>query len=306
MRCRAVTPAARSPTRSVSPSNASKGFGKRGSLKFLPGRTSALRRRSTASREHRPGVFWDASMNRLLVICDSSDAAADIGSRLAGRFDMQFTGSGDVHEIAACDNLVVDIDLFDGRKVSAFAEWLRRRPAGGKVIFVVERGVRHQAVQAMAVGATDLISRPVDGDVLLEMIVGIAECRADGSSADTIARSDSVHAGIYALDDAFQAACAGAPVDLQSIDAAGRIITSGMKVDGLAQWIDAVRSYHSQTYQHCLLVTGIAVTFGQRLGFRDGDQHKLAFAGLLHDIGKARIPLAILEKPEPLTPDEVS
>jgi putative nucleotidyltransferase with HDIG domain len=61
-----------------------------------------------------------------------------------------------------------------------------------------------------------------------------------------------------------------------------------------------VRHHHSQTYQHCLLVTGVAVTFGRQLGFSNVDKRKLAFAGLLHDIGKAKIPLAILEKPGPL------
>src|SRR5262249_24810449 len=60
-----------------------------------------------------------------------------------------------------------------------------------------------------------------------------------------------------------------------------------------------------QTYQHCLLVTGIAVTFGRQLGFSDSDKRKLAFAGLLHDIGKAKIPLAILEKPAPLDAAEI-
>ena len=62
--------------------------------------------------------------------------------------------------------------------------------------------------------------------------------------------------------------------------------------------------HHSQTYQHCLLVTGVAAAFGQQIGLGEADRRRLSHAGMLHDIGKARIPLAILEKPGPLDPDE--
>jgi len=102
-------------------------------------------------------------------------------------------------------------------------------------------------------------------------------------------------------DDPFRQAVARS-----ALDAAGQVIMSHIKVDGLAYWIDAVRKYHGQTYQHCLLVTGVAVSFGQKLGFCEADQRKLAFSALLHDIGKARIPIAILEKRSPLNPDENS
>src|SRR4029079_8794258 len=74
----------------------------------------------------------------------------------------------------------------------------------------------------------------------------------------------------------------------------------------LSCWIDAVRKHHSQTYQHCLLVTGVATAFGQHLGLSQVDRSRLAFAGMLHDIGKARVPVTILEKPSPLDRDEMA
>ncbi|MEG9528408.1 MAG: HD domain-containing protein [Hyphomicrobiales bacterium] len=40
------------------------------------------------------------------------------------------------------------------------------------------------------------------------------------------------------------------------------------------------------------------------LGLKDSDSRHLVKGALLHDIGKAKIPLAILNKPAPLTPDE--
>jgi putative nucleotidyltransferase with HDIG domain len=53
-----------------------------------------------------------------------------------------------------------------------------------------------------------------------------------------------------------------------------------------------------------LIVTAVAVAFGRHLGFRKIDQQRLATAGLLHDIGKAKIPIHILEKPTQLSEDE--
>jgi putative nucleotidyltransferase with HDIG domain len=51
------------------------------------------------------------------------------------------------------------------------------------------------------------------------------------------------------------------------------------------------------TYQHCLLVTGIAVDFGLNLGLGNADIERLHAAAIFHDIGKAKIPLAVLDKP---------
>ena len=97
----------------------------------------------------------------------------------------------------------------------------------------------------------------------------------------------------------------GIPLDHAAIHAAGELIVAYMEANGLASWIEAVRKHHSQTYQHCLLVTGVAVGFGRQLGLSGADQRQLSFAGMLHDIGKGRIPVELLEKPGPLNKEEM-
>ncbi len=44
--------------------------------------------------------------------------------------------------------------------------------------------------------------------------------------------------------------------------------------------------YHEGTFQHCLLVTGVAVAFGLDVGFSGGDVSRLGIAATLHDIGR--------------------
>ena len=65
-----------------------------------------------------------------------------------------------------------------------------------------------------------------------------------------------------------------------------------------------VRKHHEGTYQHCLLVTGLAVDFGLSLGFPKKDIERLHSAAMFHDIGKATIPLSVLDKPGRLDDSE--
>ena len=53
-------------------------------------------------------------------------------------------------------------------------------------------------------------------------------------------------------------------------------------------------------------MTGFAVSFAQHLGMREDDQRRLARAALLHDVGKAFIPVALLDKPGELTEEEMA
>src|SRR3974390_2500710 len=64
--------------------------------------------------------------------------------------------------------------------------------------------------------------------------------------------------------------------------------------------------HYIQPYQHCRIVTGVPVAFAQHLGLSRPDQLRLAFGAMLHDIGKARIPIEILEKPAAPTADEMA
>lgn len=73
---------------------------------------------------------------------------------------------------------------------------------------------------------------------------------------------------------------------------------------GVGEWIALVREHHQGTHQHCLLVCGVAAAFAVALGFRRDDALKLTLAATLHDLGKARVPTEILDKPAKLTPEE--
>ncbi len=67
-----------------------------------------------------------------------------------------------------------------------------------------------------------------------------------------------------------------------------------------------LRTYDDYTYSHSLNVAIVALSFGKRLGFDDDYLRVLGLAGLFHDVGKVKVPAAILNKPEALTPRELA
>ena len=119
-------------------------------------------------------------------------------------------------------------------------------------------------------------------------------------------KSPAIAAATNALGEMFSAACSGGPIDSAEIVSGGESLISFIESQGLATWIDVVRKHHSATFRHCLLVTGLAVGFGQAIGVSRLDRQRLSLAGMLHDVGKARIPLSILEKPGSLDDEELS
>ena len=58
------------------------------------------------------------------------------------------------------------------------------------------------------------------------------------------------------------------------------------------------------TALHCLRVSILALAFGRHLGLEEEELNLLGLGGLLHDIGKMRVPDAILTKPSKLSDRE--
>lgn len=69
-------------------------------------------------------------------------------------------------------------------------------------------------------------------------------------------------------------------------------------------WMSKMRDEHEYTAEHCLNVCILAIAFGRHLGMSEPELEKLGLCGLLHDVGKMRVPAAVLNKVEPLTDKE--
>jgi putative nucleotidyltransferase with HDIG domain len=65
-----------------------------------------------------------------------------------------------------------------------------------------------------------------------------------------------------------------------------------------------LKEFDQYTTTHSLNVSVLSMGLAETLGFRSQDVRAIGVAGLLHDIGKVRIPIEILTKPGKLTDEE--
>lgn len=65
-----------------------------------------------------------------------------------------------------------------------------------------------------------------------------------------------------------------------------------------------LRSYDDYTYHHSVNVAVYCAAVGKKMGLSESDLEKLTIAALCHDLGKSKIMLEILNKPERLTDEE--
>ena len=65
-----------------------------------------------------------------------------------------------------------------------------------------------------------------------------------------------------------------------------------------------IKDKDEYTYTHCVAVSALCISFGERLGYDHKQIKAVGIGGLLHDIGKVKIPNEILNKPGPLTEKE--
>lgn len=245
-------------------------------------------------------------MNRLSFVSDSRLDADRLRRQLAGIIDVRFVDLGKIRDVKPDRLTVVSTSLHDPSRLLDIKEWMKSKPKGGKVIFVTRTDSRMETTQAFALGATHVLKEPIDPKALLKNIWGDFTDLASGSSEFSAQGGRGAAAAQEGLQAIFASACLGEALNPAAIASASTAVVSEIELRGLSSWIDAVRKHHSQTYQHCLLVTGVAAAFGQHLGLSQADRSRLSFAGMLHDIGKARVPVTILEKPGPLDEEEMA
>ena len=70
-------------------------------------------------------------------------------------------------------------------------------------------------------------------------------------------------------------------------------------------WMSKMREEDNYTSDHCLNVCVLAVAFGRSLGMAEEELQKIGLCGLLHDVGKIRVPQNVINKPGALTEKEV-
>jgi putative nucleotidyltransferase with HDIG domain len=245
---------------------------------------------------------------RLLLASDRHDQSRELADILIKVGDVDVIATAEIPEAPARDlsGIVVDINLRSAEAVQRVRSRLRHKSYESMPrLFVLAESLHHGTMQAWALGATDTIARPFDTRGILQRIRAAFPNPHD---EDYATRGKVLDRGIEAahavMVKIFERLPAGVPLSFNDVMQAETQILKAIKRTSLREWLSAVGRHHNHSYRHCLFVTGFAVAFAQHLGMREEDQRRLTRAALLHDVGKAFIPVAILDKPGKLTEEE--
>jgi len=83
-----------------------------------------------------------------------------------------------------------------------------------------------------------------------------------------------------------------------------QLITPLIRTLGALDFLYEMKMHSDDTLQHSINVAVMVGIFGRWLNYKASDHENLVLAGLLHDLGKLYVPLAILHKPGTLSASE--
>ena len=196
--------------------------------------------------------------------------------------------------------LISDVDLSSRASVEAMRRALasHKRTGVPHLCLVRDRSAR-TTVQANAIGASAVLP----ADVPVKVLLGEVGRMLNGGGGPEPVQQHFLSASA-AVADMLASAARGELLPAAAIEEGVEAINRAADRRDRGAWLELVWDHDDATYQHCLLVAGLAAAFAQRIGFPEHARRLVTGAALLHDIGKARIPLAILHKPGPLTAEE--
>lgn len=195
--------------------------------------------------------------------------------------------------------LVSDVDLSKRASVEAVRDRLAERRRAGTPYLCLLRGQSPRlTIQANAIGASAILPADLPAKSLLDEIGRILNPEGQAPMQRQFVAASAAMADILA------AATDGAALPVAAVEGGVEAINRAADDRDLGAWLDLVWNHDDATYQHCLLVAGLAAAFARELGFPEKARRLVTSAAVLHDIGKARVPLAILHKRGKLTVEE--
>ncbi len=246
-----------------------------------------------------------------IVVCDEDSAPQ--ADNLASKLGLPLWLLGYDSDIVLADvvQVIVDINMRNSASVGALKQLLAKLPAHIPRRFVVDNGMATHIsrVQANALGATHHVIRHKavaelrrDLSCVAELTVPIPPAKRAMIAAAPGGRS--VLSAGKAIAGLFEGLVADQMLQTETISSASAAVLADVATIGGERWLDTVREHHEGTFQHCLLVAGVAATYAARSGLSPYAATALVNAALLHDVGKATVPHQVLDKPGKLTDSE--
>lgn len=175
-----------------------------------------------------------------------------------------------------------------------------RTPAGELLVPCgtrVDEGVRAVLAQW---GISEVYVRPS------KAAAGAGETAAHRAAQVPEAVAQAYAQAVASMAEAMERVRRAEPVDLRALGVdCGQAALLIAEEPEVVSYLHLLDSGHDYTFQHSIRVGVLTALLARWLGLSSTDRSEAAIAGVLHDVGKARVPQEILDKPGPLSPAEL-
>jgi response regulator RpfG family c-di-GMP phosphodiesterase len=254
----------------------------------------------TASTRYSPHV----------ALIAGPDRGRDVSNFISSYLAVGVYTPATAHQVKLADTLfvIVDIDLGAPAEFGSLRPFLERvNHHGISSLFVLDEISRQAVVQLCALGGSEYVARPLSYGKLKPIFDAHADEAIERCWRRLPAKvGAALKRSLAAFNDMMSHAAEGRPLETDAIEESCRHIVESAANDNLKALIRGLEGHHNRTFHHVLRTCGYAVGFAHDIGISGSDLQNVAIAGLMHDIGKARIPRRILESPQPLSRSELA
>ena len=175
---------------------------------------------------------------------------------------------------------------------------------------VAESGIREVWIDVSK--GLDVVAEETPAEVAVAVDVALTEVAIGDeppkktSMAEELKRAARICAtGKEAVVSMFQEVRMGKAISAEAAGALVEEISSSVSRNpGALISLSRLKTADDYTYLHSVAVCALMVAVGRQLGLAEAEIREVGMAGLLHDLGKALMPLEVLNKPGKLTDEE--
>lgn len=153
--------------------------------------------------------------------------------------------------------------------------------------------------------ARDIFVEPLDAAALIQTVKAACNEIVEASwSALAAKEAVALKSSLQGFESMMRATAKGGVMPIDQVSSACENIQKGLTDSSIDRWLGALKVHHDSTFRHSMFVCGSLAYFAHAIGVGGIDLKELTLGGFLHDAGKARIPLAILDKSTKLDAEE--
>jgi putative nucleotidyltransferase with HDIG domain len=173
------------------------------------------------------------------------------------------------------------------------------------VIMLTARSDKKTVAKAIELGAVDFLVKPFDTKIVLKKVESFGNAKIEKSWENLKPiQQKMLRLSVASMQNSLKCVEDGKPLPYGEIKETCSYLVESVVEGDVQCLLDAVHDHDNGTFVHSLRVAAILGSFANFKGLGKQDTLEVVTGGMLHDMGKSKIPLTVLNKPGRLTEDE--